>query len=152
MFAAGDYSQGFGVFNVPLEGFIAPVLVITSICHDSSSVKSGVIRAAWVGGFCEQGLCGRSDLPCSGPLAFLFTVCCFKLSSVPKKFKKGCKKSASLHLPVYCVSLTSRLDVLSLKKGKKGALCVQPGSGAACKAGAAPTLPARVPPACQAGP
>lgn len=35
-FGAGNYSQGFGVFNVPLEGFIATVLVITSICHDSS--------------------------------------------------------------------------------------------------------------------
>lgn len=35
-FGAGDYSQGFGVFNVPLEGFIAAVLVIASICHDSS--------------------------------------------------------------------------------------------------------------------
>lgn len=30
---------------------------------------------------------------------------------------------ASLHIPVYCVSLTSRLDVLSLTKGKK-VLCV----------------------------
>lgn len=29
---------------------------------------------------------------------------------------------ASLHIPVYCVSVTSRLDVLSFTKGKKGAL------------------------------
>lgn len=40
-----------------------------------------------------------------------------------KKKKRAAKKTASLHIPVYCVSLTSRLDVLSLTKGKK-VLCV----------------------------
>lgn len=35
VFGAGNYSQGFGVFKVPLEGFVAPMLVITSTCHDS---------------------------------------------------------------------------------------------------------------------
>lgn len=55
---------------------------------------------------------------------------------------------ASLHIPVYCVSLTSRLDVLSLTKGKKGALCVQ----LLAKTGAAPTLPAQPCSGCQAEP
>lgn len=40
-----------------------------------------------------------------------------------KKKKRAAKNPASLHIPVYCVSLTSRLDVLSLTKGKK-VLCV----------------------------
>lgn len=28
--------KALGLFNMPLEGFIATVLVIISICHDSS--------------------------------------------------------------------------------------------------------------------
>lgn len=60
-----------------------------------------------------------------------------------KKKKKGLQKTGLITYPCLLCLADFPFGCAEPHKGKKGALCALPGSGAPCKTGAAPTLPAQ---------